>query len=303
MPMHSPDHGINQSIHSDLQSGTNKRLLWAFLINLFFLIAEVIGGVISGSMALLADAGHMLSDVVSLGTALWVAHAMRKPASSKRTYGYGRLEVLSGLINGLILWGVVLFIVIESIKRLLNPQDIDVTTMLIIGILGLIANIGSAAVLFNSRKVDLNLKQAFLHLLADAAGSVGVVLAGFGVLIGGWIWMDTIASIIIALLILTSSLSLIRESIHIILEGTPPNIDMTEIRQSLEHLPEVREVHDLHAWLIGSRDPMLTAHIVCLTGSDVAQILQTSKSIIKKQTKIEHITIQIEDEKCHNFHT
>lgn len=270
----------------------NKPLFWAFLINLAFLLIEVAGGLLSGSMALLADAGHMLSDVLALGTAVWISRAMMKPATRKRTYGYGRLEVLSGFVNGIVLWGVVVFIVIEAVHRLRTPQPIDGPLMLAVAVAGLLANLLSVWILFAHRDRDLNLRSAFLHLAADAAGSIGAILAGVAILWGGWYWMDTAASVLIGLLIFISSIDLVRDSTNILLESTPPDVDLGEVRASLLELEVVVDVHDLHAWRIGSGQPMLTAHLIPRDGCDSEEVLSAAQLVIVSRYGIDHTTFQ-----------
>lgn len=289
-------------IHSSAGRKPGKRLLWAFIINLIFLVVEVIGGLISGSMALLADAGHMLSDVIALGAAVWVSKAMLASATKQKSYGFGRLEVISGLINGLILWGVVIWIVIEAIKRILHPEQVVAEIMLPVAIAGLLANLVSAWILFPERDSDLNNKQAYLHLLSDAAGSVGAVVAGIALLLGGWLWLDTIVSILIAVLILLGSISLVRRSFHILLEGVPPNIDCDQIRETLVALDHIQEAHDIHAWMIASNELMLTAHLVPEPGANGQSVLKIANEAVKDRFNIHHATFQLEQTKCSSSH-
>lgn len=279
-----------------------KPLFWAFIINLAFLFVEVVGGLLSGSVALLADAGHMLSDVLALGTAVWISFAMTRPATRKRTFGYGRLEVLSGFVNGLVLWVVVVYIVIEAIHRLNQPQQIDGVLMMWVAVAGLLANLGSVWLLFSHRDHDLNLRSAFLHLAADAAGSIGAILAGAAILWGGWLWMDAAASLVIGALIFYSSIGLVRDATNILLESTPPHVDLGEVRERLLELEIVTDVHDLHAWRIGSGEPMLTAHLIPSDGCDNQDVLTTAHDLVVSAFGIDHTTFQIEKRPCPDMH-
>jgi len=288
--------------HSHGAGSSRKALLWAFLINAAFLIIEFIGGVLSGSLALLADAGHMLTDVAALGVAIWVAKVVTRPPSSRRTYGYGRAEVISGLLNGLSLWVIVAYIVFESIKRFWEPQTVDVQIMLPVAVAGLLANVISAVFLMSPHKGDLNIRGAFLHLVADAVGSVGAILAALAIHFGGWAWADPLASLFIALLIFSSSWGLVKDSIHILLEGAPENIDSDKIRSELKKLEKVEEVHDLHVWCVGSGELVLTAHMIVKDNGDYQNVLLEAKEKIKEKFNINHTTFQVESVKCKDLH-
>ena len=288
--------------HHDLSLGRIRALWWAFLINAVFLVVEVIGGILSGSLALLADAGHMLTDVGALGVALLVAHVSRRPASPRRTFGYGRAEVLSGLLNGLTLWLVVGVIAYEAVRRMMHPPEVDVSIMLAVAVAGLLANVASAAVLYSHRKADLNVKGAFLHLAADSAGSVGVIAAGVAIALGGWFIVDPIVSLLLGLLILWSSWGLVKESAHILLEGAPAGLNLADVRRELEALEGVCGCHDLHAWLIGSGEPLLTAHLLIEAEADPIGVLEAARETASSRFGIEHVTFQVEHERCLDLH-
>ncbi len=292
-------HSHGHSHHGD--AGRSK-LLWAFGINLVFLIIEVIGGLLSGSMALLADAGHMLSDVIALGAAVWVSQAMRSPATKKKSYGFGRLEVISGLINGLVLWGIVIWIVIEAVGRFIEPQPISGTIMLPVAVAGLLANLASAWILFSERDSNLNYKQAYLHLMSDAAGSIGAIIAGVALFFGDWFWLDTLVSIIIGLFIFFGSISLVKQALHILLEGVPHNIDSEEIRSRLLEQDEIVDVHDLHCWTIGSNEVILTAHLLPAQDCSYQCVLNAAREVARTDFSINHSTFQIEVDQCEIDH-
>ncbi|HEY3295619.1 MAG TPA: cation diffusion facilitator family transporter [bacterium] len=295
-------HHAGEREHAANTEKRRRALVWAFWLNAAFLIIEVIGGWISGSLALLADAGHMLSDVAALGVALWASYAMLRPANAKRTYGYGRIEVLSGLLNGLVLWVVVGFIVFEALQRVAHPQTVNAYIMLPVAVAGLLANLASAWMLHAHQHDDLNVKAAFLHLVADAAGSVSAILAGVAIWVGGWTIVDVAASIIISVLILFSTWTLLRSAIHILLEGSPPHIDLQALRNDLNGLTEAESCHDLHVWLIGSGEPMLTAHLLPASGCDPDSTLCAAQDLLKEKYGITHCTLQIEPKPCPESH-
>lgn len=286
----------------DLTGKRRNALAWAFAINAVFLVAEVVGGVLSGSLALLADAGHMLSDVAALGIALWVSHVVQRPPSKRQTYGYGRAEVLSGLLNGLTLIVVVVFIIQEAVKRFGHVHVVDTGIMLPIAVAGLVANAASAAVLMAHRKEDLNVRAAFLHLAVDAAGSVAAIIAGVAILYGGWQIADVIASVVIGVMILWGAVRLVIETIHILLEGAPPYLDIEKVRGDLESLEEVHSCHDLHAWLVGSGEPVLTAHLIPVDGCDPESALKAAHVLIESKYHIHHTTFQVEGKPCQGLH-
>ncbi len=287
---------LHNELHARAPDRYNKirALRWALIFNGTFLLIELVGGWISGSLALLADAGHMLSDVVALSAALWVAHISARPPTMSKTYGMGRLEVLSGLLNGLVLWGVVGFIMYAAFQRIGNPQPVDAKVMLPVAVLGLLANLGSAWMLSKHRHDDLNVRSAFLHLVADGAGSISVIAAGLAVLAGVGYWIDPVVSILIGILILFSTWKLVWESIHILLEGTPVAWNLQEIGYEIERLPNVTGFHDLHVWQIASGEPVLTVHLICDEGTEPHLILEAALSLFRCQFGIEHCTVQIE---------
>lgn len=290
--------------HHDLKSASYRRLWWAFVINLVFLVVEVIGGILTNSLALLADAGHMLTDVGALALAIFVAHMASKPATPEKTYGLLRAEVLGAFINGAALVIIVGFIMWEAWERLGKYQEIDGPVMIIIALLGLMANVASAIILAKDREENVNLKGAFLHMIADALGSVGAVIAGLVIWTTGWMPIDTIASVVIGILILLSTYGFLKQTINILLEATPDNIDYLEVKNSLEEMEHISTVHDLHIWTITSGVPVLSAHIklsACCADTDHWQeCLENAQKLIKEKFGIEHTTLQVEpgDDEC-----
>lgn len=252
----------------------------------------------TNSLALLADAGHMLTDVAALLLAVFVSTLAERPPTPKRTYGLLRAEVLGALANGAALVIIVGLILWEAWRRIGTHQDIHATGMLVIAILGLLANAGSAWVLFGSRNVTVNLKGAFLHMIADALGSVGAIAAGVIILLTGWTPVDLVASLIIGLLILWGSWGLISETVNILLEATPKNVDFHEVYDALMEIDHIKDVHDLHIWTISSGIPSLSAHIrlspECSDTNHWQDCLYTTQKMIRERFGIVHSTFQFE---------
>lgn len=294
------DHG---SSHTHEQAATSKkRLGWALGITAFVLVMEVIGAIISGSLALLADAAHMAADSMGLVIALIAATLMAKPRSDKWTWGFARAEILgAGLQAGLL---IVLSIVItwQAIERLLTPEVIEPIPMLVVGVLGLTANIGSMALLFSGRKDSLNLRAAFLEVTSDALGSVAVIVAALIALWTGWFYADSIASLAISVMIGFRAFIILRQSFNILLEKTPAGLDLAEVRSTMLAYPEVVGVHDLHASQIGTGVNVLTAHVVvedaCVEEGRTVEVLHELQDMLATSfdVSINHATLQIDSE-------
>lgn len=284
--------------HHDLRAMSYRRLWWALVINLVFLVVEVIGGILTNSLALLADAGHMLTDVGALALAIFVAHLARRKATPDRTFGLLRAEVLGAFINGGTLVLIVGLIFREAWKRLGQIQEIDGPFMLLIAALGLLANLVSALILSKGREENVNVRGAFLHMVADALGSVGAIAAGTVIWTTGWYPIDTIASVVIGLLILWSSWGFLKQTLNILLEATPENIDFMEVKNSLEELEHIAAVHDLHIWTITSGMPVLSAHIglasCCSETIHWQSCLEEAQRLLRERFGIEHTTLQVE---------
>jgi len=280
-----------------LAGGFVQRALgWAFWLHVVFLVIETVGGIVTDSLALLSDAGHMLSDVGALGIAWLASRLVHRRASVKRTYGYGRAEILAALINGLTLWLVVGAIFLESFRRLASPPAVLSGMMLAVALAGLAVNVACTGIIFRYRDHDLNLRGAFLHLAADSVSSIGVVVAGLMMWRFQWYIADPLASLLIGILILVSSWGLIKESINILLEGTPTYLDIEQVRSRLEALEGVEACHDLHIWMIGSGEPVLTAHLTATPDADRTKVLRDATDLLSSTYKIGHITIQVEKE-------
>ena len=285
-------------MHSDIHtSKTAKNLAIALAITASFFVIELIGGIIAGSLALQADALHLLTDVFALSYALVAAWFAQRQATLKKTYGYYRAEILSSFLNGIFLWAIMIFIIYEAILRLQQPTSVQSLNMLIIATFGLVANIAVGAVLFGSRNESLNVKGAFLHVLSDLLGSVSVISAGLTMYLTGWSQADSIASIMISVLVFYSSAKLVQVSVNILMEGVPPHIDITTLQQRMAGIEGVKSIHDLHVWSISEgKMCCLSAHVVTDGVTDNRGLLTKLMNILKDEFGIDHTTIQIEGE-------
>jgi cobalt-zinc-cadmium efflux system protein len=296
---HGEKHGPHDH-HSQLRGSSRRRLWWALVINLTFLVVEVVGGLVTGSLALLADAGHMLTDVLALALALFVAHLAARPATPERTFGFLGAEVVGAFLNGAALVVVVGLVVWEAVKRMAAPVPVQGGGMLIVACAGLLANLVSAWVLFGERKENVNVEGAFLHMLADALGSVGAVVAGGVILLTGWLLIDSLVSFVIGVLILWSSLGLLRRTLRILINATPAEVDFHAIQAAIADNEHVAEVHDLHIWSVTSGFPVLTAHVRlradCCDTRHWQQCLRAMQDMLRERFGIEHVTLQFEPE-------
>ncbi len=284
----------------ELRSFSKKRLWIAFFINFVFLFVEVIGGLLSNSLALLADAGHMLTDVSALLLAIFVAHLAEQAPTSKRTYGLLRAEVLGAFLNGAVLVIIVGMVYWEAWRRIGSVNEIDGPLMLAVAVFGLFANAASAWILFYDRDKNVNIKGAYLHMMADTLGSVGAITAGIVILATGWTLIDPIISFVIGAFILFGSVDLLIETINILLEGTPQDIDYDEVKEALYDIEHVEDINDLHIWTISSGIPALSAHIqLCAECSDTSHwqlCLKDTQKMLREKFGIVHSTLQLEPE-------
>lgn len=278
--------------------GARGRLVAVLAVSLVVLAAEVTGAVLSGSLALLADAGHVLTDVAGLGVAVVAATLARRPATDARTWGFRRAEVLAAAAQAAVLLAVGVFVVVEAVGRLLDPPDVDAPLMLAFGLVGLAGNLVGLALLVRHRGENLNLRAAFLEVANDALGSVAVVVAAAAVLLGGWLRADGLASLLIGLLILPRTARLLRESVDVLLEATPKDVDLAQVRAHLLGVPHVLGVHDLHATTVATGLPVLTAHVVvddaCFHDGHVPRLLDEVQACVAGHFDVEHSTFQFE---------
>ena len=273
-----------------------RRLRLALAISSVYFFAEVIGGFLTNSLALLSDAGHMLSDIAALALSLFAFRIAKRPATVSSTYGYHRVEILAALFNGLMLWLIVGVIFAAAYSRFFNPPEVASHGMMIVASLGLVVNIVAGAVLYDSHHHNLNLRGAFLHIVSDALGSVGAIVAGLIMLLTGWYVADPLISVLIGLLILHSSWSLVKESLSVLMQAVPKGIRLEDVQQALEEVEGVSKVHDLHVWAVTSDLFTLSAHAVVENGGDFHQVLNGIEDTLKERFNIEHTTIQLEVE-------
>lgn len=258
------------------------------------MLTEALGGWISNSLALLADAGHMFTDVAALSltiAAIWFAS---KPATPRKTFGYYRLEILAAFINGIALALISLFVVYEAIQRLSEPPEIKGLEMTLIAVGGLVVNLVCAGLLHGDHKHDLNLRGAWLHVIGDALGSVAAIVAGSLVIWFGWTWADSVGSLFISVIIIYGAWNLIRESVNVLLEGAPAHINLKAVEESIRRAPNVEDVHDLHVWTITSGIEALSVHVVLPNEESQKDLLALLKTKLHEEFGIDHVTIQIE---------
>ena len=299
--MHSHHHSHDH--HHDFNRENNKKgLIIALLITVGILLLEFFGGLMTNSLALLSDSGHMLSDASSLALSLIAIWFAAKPASPNKTYGFYRFEILAALFNGVTLFVIAGFIIWEAVQRFFNPPTVASGSMMLIASIGLIANLLSAWVLMRKGDVkhNVNVRSAYLHVIGDALGSVGAIAAGFIMWLFDWYIADPIISILVALLILKGAWGVLKHSIHILMEGTPVSIDQNEVKKALKSIEGVKDVHDLHIWTITSGLDSLSCHILIEDHHDSQKVLQAAIHMIEEKFKILHTTIQIETSQIHH---
>lgn len=284
--------------HGPLQrSGSRRTLIISLLLIMGYMVVEVIGGLVSGSLALLADAGHMLTDGAAIGLALLAIWIAGRPASINQTFGFHRTEVLAAMLNAMSLWLMAAWIFFEASRRFGDSPDVDGGLMLGVGTVGLLVNVAAAWVLHRSAGESLNVEGAFLHVLADLLGSVAVVAAGVLVLSFGWDIADPIFGVVIGVLIVASSLRLLWKVLHVLMEGTPAHLNLHQLCQRLEELDGVTGVHDIHAWSITTGYDALSAHVTAdaRVMEDPGPVLLRLRNIASSEFGIGHVTIQLED--------
>ena len=285
--------------HADAHSNNIRRIFWALLLIGSFMVVEVIGGIISGSLALLADAAHMFVDTISLLFA-WIAFILsRRPADHARTYGYHRFPVLVAYTNGVFLVIVVAWIFFEAVDRILNPAPILAGPMLVVAVLGLLVNIAAFAVLHGADRQNLNVRGALLHVLGDMLGSAAAVSAAIVIMTSGWTPIDPLFSVFVGFIVLRSAWFLLKDAAHVLLEGVPGQLDVREIGNDLvSNLDFVEDVHHVHAWSLSQEHSLLTLHARILENANPDSAIAAIQSRLASQFDISHVTVQIELEGC-----
>lgn len=290
---HGHSHGPGG--HSHTHNANKKALKLSFFLIASYMIVEVIGGLVTNSLALLSDAGHMLSDAVALGLSLLAMIWGERRASNAKTYGYKRFEVLAAFLNGLALLGISLYILYEAFQRFSDPPSVMSTGMLTIAVIGLLVNIAAAYLLMRGdTSENLNIRSAFLHVIGDLLGSVGAIVAAILIMAFGWDLADPIASVIVAALVLLSAYRITRDSVHILMEGTPAGYDANEIRKALSEIPGVQNIHDLHIWSLSSDLPLFSGHLTLNDAADGPAVLTQARNLLTEEFGISHITIQLD---------
>ena len=285
---HSHDHAARHA--------NRRKLAAALALTGAFTIAEVVGGLLTGSLALLADAGHMLSDTLSLTVALWAAWLAGRPATPARTFGYRRAEILAALFNGVTLVAIAIWIFIEAAGRFSDPPDVPGGWLLAIAVLGLLVNAAGFRILHGGAEPNLNVRAAARHVFADMLGSIGVIVAALIILTTGWALADPLVSVAIGALVLFSSYGVLSESVQVLLEGSPRDMDVTEVGAAMAAAEGIVEVHDLHVWTITSGFTALSAHIVVGRDEDCHSRRHELDELLAERFGIDHSTLQVEHE-------
>ena len=276
-----------------------RRIAFAFFIIFIFMVVEAVGGVMAHSLALLADAGHMVSDTVALGMSWAAIRVGRRPADTARSFGYKRVEVLAAFVNGCTLFVIAGWIVFEAVQRFASPTPVLGGLMMIVAVAGLVANIVAFFVLNGGNRENLNMRSAWLHILGDLLGFIVAIIAAGVILWTGWSPIDPILSVLVALLILKSAYEIVRSSSHILLEGTPPGFDLEALRRDLKSvIPTDCDVHHIHVWSLTAEQPLATLHVCYPEGQDAEPVVAAVKERLKAGYGIMHVTIQNEPLGC-----
>ena len=303
MSSRSDSHSHTPETTKDRQSH-QTRLIWTFVLVSLFMVAEVVGGVLSNSLALLADAGHMLSDSASLALAIFAFWISDKEPDSDKTYGYYRAEILAALVNGATLLAISVYIYFEAYSRFNKTPEVHGPLMMSVAVGGLAVNLISLWILHGGHEDNLNVKGVWLHVLGDTLGSFGAILAGGGIWLYGWWWLDPVASVVIASLILFSAWELVKRSVSVLMEASPGHIDVDDVHSAIQRIDVVEEVHDLHVWSISSGIVALSAHVTIDSMQEYTHTLEHIRKMLADKFGINHSTIQIEtpsfDEKEHH---
>lgn len=287
------DHGAEGHRHGG-RGANRRRLLITLILAASYMVAEVVGGLLTNSLALIADAGHMLSDVAALGLSLFAIRVAERPPTPRRSYGYHRTEILAALVNAATLIAVAVYVVIEAYRRMREPPEVLGALMMWIAVGGLAINLLGLWILRAGRRESLNVRGAWLHVATDALGSVGAIVGGLLIWLFGWYWADPVASVLISILVAYSSWGLLKESVGVLMEGTPAGVDMHEVRAEMLSVEGVSSVHDLHVWSITSGMVALSGHVCMVDGSSQGALLAELRTRLHDRFGIDHMTIQCE---------
>jgi cobalt-zinc-cadmium efflux system protein len=287
--------------HSQAANRSNlKRVMIALVLTATFMLVEIVGGIISGSLALLADAGHMLTDTMALSLAAMAFHVSRRPPDGNLTYGYQRFQILAAFVNGLSLFAIVGWILFEAVRRFINPREILGETMLVIAVAGLVINLIAFAVLHTGDKDNLNIRGAALHVAGDLLGSVAAIVAAIVIIYTGWTLIDPILSVAVAVLILKSAWALVKHSSHVLLEGAPDWLDVDRMQEGIvATVPGVSGIHHVHVWGLTPQQLMLTMHVTLEEPVESqSHVVRSVKSFLKTEYGVGHSTIEVEVDGC-----
>ena len=282
--------------HTQPGPGNEKRIISALVLTGVFLIVEVVGGVMTNSLALLSDAAHMFTDVTALAIALAAMRIARRPVDDRRSYGYERFEILAAAVNAVMLFGAALYILYEAWGRFRSPPEIHSWGMLGIASGGLVINFIALKLLAGGRDESLNVKGAYLEVWADLLGSIGVMLAAVAIYLTGWRWLDPLVAVVIGFWVLPRAWDLFRETMHVLLEGTPADVDIAALRKAILDTAGVKDLHDLHVWTLTSRRYLLTAHVVIGPEVERLSLLNGLSSMLRDKFDLSHTTLQFEDD-------
>lgn len=297
--MHSHHNESHGHSHDHIGHANERRVFWAMVVTALFMGAEIAGGLISGSLALIADAGHMFTDAAALALAWGAFRIARRPPDQLRSYGYDRFQVLAAFTNGLVLLALVAWILKEAFERIMMPAPIMATPMLVIAVLGLVVNIASFRILSGGDTENINIQGAMVHIIGDLLGSVATIAAALVILWTGWTPIDPILSVLVALLILRSGWALVKKAAHILMEGVPDSIDVEELKTDLvEAVPGLVDAHHIHVWLLTAERPLLTMHATVDDHSDTETVMAGIKARLLERHGIDHSTIQVESGAC-----
>lgn len=290
---------MSSSHNHALPTAGNEKVLWIALgLTSAFMVAEVIGGLLTGSLALISDAAHMFTDTAALAIALAAIRVATRPADARRTYGYHRFEILAAAFNALLLFGVAIYIMVDAYDRLRSPPQIETGGMIVIAAFGLVVNLISMRLLAGGKDASLNVKGAYLEVWSDMLGSGGVIGGALVIRYTGWTWVDPVIAVGIGLWVLPRIWILLKESLNILLEGVPQGVELDKVIRAMMAVPGVQSVHDLHVWALTSGKASLTAHVVYAPGVQPETLLRPLKEVLAGQFSVFHTTLQLEARPC-----
>jgi cobalt-zinc-cadmium efflux system protein len=298
------DHGSAGHSHDHTAGANAKMLGWALALTSAYLVAEVIGGIVFNSLALLSDAAHMMTDVAALVIALLAIRLGRKAPDEKRTFGYRRFEILAAAFNAVLLFGIAIYVFVEAIRRFTEPQEIQSWGMMIVAAIGLVVNLISMRLLTAGKDASFNVKGAYLEVWADMIGSIGVIAGAAAIRFTGWTWIDPVVAVAIGLWVLPRTWILLRDTTNVLLEGVPSSLRLTEVRAAIAAVPGVAGLHDLHVWSMSNDDVSCTVHVTLAQGCDPDPVRLGVAAMLDQRFDISHVTVQTEapGEPCGDGH-